>query len=78
VPGDLCEQLREAADESAPHAYTITALTEVSNRLKAVLIELHAELEEISAPWARALEAQVWDILRMGADRRQLKIKGLV
>lgn len=76
LPGDLCERLREAADNATPTSYSVGALTGLCNSLKPMLIELHAELEDISAPWARALEAQVWDILRLGADRRQLSFRG--
>jgi hypothetical protein len=72
LPGDLCDRLREAADNAQPASYSISALTGLRNGLTHTLVELHAEVEEISAPWARAIEAQVWDILRMGADRRVL------
>ncbi len=72
LPGDLCDRLREAADKAQPASYSISALTGLRNALTPALIELHVEVEEISAPWARALEGQVWDILRMGADRRVL------
>jgi hypothetical protein len=77
LPGDLCERLRAATDAGVPISYAISALTEMSNAMKVVLIELQAELEDISAPWARALEAQVWDVLRMGVDRRQLNLRGM-
>lgn len=72
LPGDLCEQLRMAVEGSQPSGYSISALTELSNQMKATLIALQVELEDISASWARRLEAQVWDILRMGVDRRQM------
>jgi hypothetical protein len=45
--------------------------------MKATLIVLQIELEDISAPWARRLEAQAWDILRMGVDRRQVSLREL-
>ena len=77
LPGDLCDRLRAAVDEAQPASFAISALTELSNAMKAVMIELHVELEEISTPWARALEVQVWDILRVGADRRQLNLRGM-
>jgi hypothetical protein len=76
LPGDLCEQLHAAADASQPTNYSVSALTDLCNELKAVLIVLQMELEDISAPWAKLLEAQAWDILRMGVDRRQFDLHG--
>lgn len=73
LPGDLCEALRAAVEGSQPTGYSISALSDLCNGMKAALIALQAELEDISAPWARRLEAQAWDILRMGVDRRQVK-----
>src|SRR6185503_16008379 len=61
LPGDLCEQLRSAVDGSQPSSYSISALTDLCNGMKATLITLQAEREDISAPWARRLEAQAWD-----------------
>jgi hypothetical protein len=76
LPGDLCEQLRGAVEGSQPTSYSVSALTDLCNGMKAVLISLQIELEDISAPWARRLEAQVWDVLRMGVDRRQVSLRG--
>lgn len=76
LPGDLCEKLR-AAEGSTPGSFTVSALTELCNRMKAVLIELQVELEDIAAPWARRLEAEAWAILRLGVERRQLNLRGL-
>jgi hypothetical protein len=77
LPGDLCESLREAAENAAPTSFTVSALTDLCNRMKSVLIELQVELEDISAPWARRLEAETWAILRLGVERRQLNLRGL-
>lgn len=77
LPGDLCEQLRAAVEGSQPTSYSISALTDLCNGMKATLIVLQIELEDISAGWARRLEAQAWDILRMGVDRRQVNLRGL-
>ena len=77
LPGDLCEHLLADVDGSEPSSYSISALTDLCNGMKATLIVLQIELEDISAPWARRLEAQAWDILRMGVDRRQVSLRGL-
>jgi hypothetical protein len=77
LPGDLCEQLRASVEGSHPASYSVSALTDLCNGMKSTLIVLQIELEDISAGWARRLEAQAWDILRMGVDRRQLSLRGL-
>jgi hypothetical protein len=77
LPGDLCEQLRASVDASQPSGYSISALADLCYGMKATLIVLQTELEDISAVWARRLEAQAWDILRMGVDRRQVSLRGL-
>jgi len=77
LPGDLCEVLRAAVEGSQPTSYSVSALTELCNAMKATLIVLQVELEDISAGWARRLEARAWDILRMGVERRKLDLRGL-
>lgn len=77
LPDNLCERLRAAAESSTPESFTVSALTDLCNRMKMVLIELQIELEDISAPWSRRLEAEAWAILKMGVDRRQLNLRGL-
>jgi hypothetical protein len=76
LPDQLRARLRAAAS-AAPANFTLSAMNEHTAMMKAVLIDLHAEVEEISTPWARAIELQVWDILRLGADRRQLVLPGM-
>jgi hypothetical protein len=77
LPGDLCDELRTTVDGSQPSSYSVSALTELCNGMKTVLITLQCELEDISAPWVQRLEAQAWDILRMGVERRELDLRGL-
>lgn len=76
LPDRLRARLRTAASV-APANFTLIELNEHSANMKSVLIDLHAAVEEISTPLARAIEAQVWDILRLGADRRQLVLPGM-
>ena len=64
-------------ERSHPASYSVSALTDLCNGMNATLIVLQIELEDISAGWARRLEAQAWDILRMGVDRRQVSLRGL-
>lgn len=50
----------------------ISALSAGNARLRAALIDLHAEVELDPSPEARALEAQVWEELRRSTERRQM------
>lgn len=76
LPDQLRARLRAAAS-GAPENFTLSAMNDHTAMMKTVLIDLHAEVEEIPAAWARAIELQVWDILRLGADRRQLVLPGM-
>jgi hypothetical protein len=38
------------------------------------LIELHAHVEEQGAPWARALDAEIWRELVASTERRRLSL----
>ena len=76
LPDQLRARLRAAAS-TAPANFTMSALSEHAATMKAMLIDLHVEVEDIQTPWARAIETQVWDILRLGADRRQLVLPGM-
>ncbi len=72
VSEGLAARLHEAAHAPLAPNLQITLLEAEVAPLKALLIELHVALEEEDAPWARALEAQVWDVLKLGADARLL------
>ena len=48
----------------------ISALSAGNARLRAALVDLHAEVEAESSPEARALEAAIWAELRRSTERR--------
>ena len=50
----------------------ISALSADNARLRAALIELHEAVEGDEAPEARALEARIWEELRLSTERRRL------
>ncbi|MFM1959059.1 MAG: hypothetical protein RL588_576 [Pseudomonadota bacterium] len=50
----------------------ISALSADNARLRAALIELHEVVEGDEAPEARALEARIWEELRLSTERRRL------
>lgn len=77
LPDGLRQRLRAMAEAPPPENFTIRALEQLAHPMKALLIELHEALEDRPDEWARPLEAKVWDVLRMGADHRQLYMPGL-
>jgi hypothetical protein len=70
---DLCERLEEAAaDPGLP--LRVSAQGPENDRLRALLIELHAHVEELDSAEARRLEDAIWDELRRSTERRRLTI----
>lgn len=67
----LADALREAA-RGTDADLRVSALQAVNQRLRALLIELHAWSETASTPRAGAVNAEVWAELRAGAQRRRL------
>jgi hypothetical protein len=72
LPDGMRRRLHTMAEAPPPPNFTVTALQEAAAPMKSLLIEVHAALEDRPDEWARPLEAKVWDILRLGADHRQL------
>ena len=66
-------RLAEAAAGGEP-SLLLTELERANAALRALLIELHAHVEEESAPWARALDAEIWRELRVSTERRRLSL----
>ncbi len=67
----LADALREAA-RGTDADLRVSALQAVNQRLRALLIELHAWSETAATPRAGAVNAEVWAELRAGAQRRRL------
>lgn len=66
LPDDWTELSEEDAD------LRISVLQAVNARLRAALIELHADVENSQDPACQALEQAVWDELRASTERRKL------
>ncbi len=67
----LRNRLHEAA--SGEDAGLLVSDLERSNaRLRALLIELHAYVEELTSPAARRIEADIWRELAASTERRRL------
>ncbi|MGE0828099.1 MAG: hypothetical protein AB7O04_01960 [Hyphomonadaceae bacterium] len=72
LPESFRRRLRAMAEAAPADNFTIAAQQAVAAPMKALLIELHEALEDRPDEWARPLEARVWDVLRLGADHRQI------
>jgi FKBP-type peptidyl-prolyl cis-trans isomerase (trigger factor) len=64
----------EAASEEAEESVRISDLNRSSDRLRELLIELHAHLEEIDSENARRIEAAIWEELRVSTERRAVSV----
>lgn len=74
--GPLADQL-QAASGAGELSLRLSALRAESDKLKALLIELHEHVEESQAAWARALEARILALLSASAERHKLAMLSL-
>ena len=70
---ELTEGLAAAVRAPAP-SLLVSDLRQENCTLRALLVRLHAQVEELDGPAARALEAQVWQELIASTRRRQLDL----
>ena len=64
-------RLAEAAAEGEP-SLRISELNRANDRLRRLLIELHAFVEEHDQEWARRIDRAIWEELRAGTERRAI------
>ncbi len=64
----------EAAGASSDASLLISELEKANDALRALLIELHASVEQQSGAAARALEDAIWRELAASTERRKLAI----
>lgn len=76
LPEPLRARVAEAA-RGVRASLRVDVLQAETNDLKALLTELHAWLETSPFDWAEALEARIWEILRLGAAARALYLPTL-
>ncbi len=62
----------EAARASEQSSLLVSALERENDALRALLIELHAHVEELDSPGAREIERVIWSELVASTERRQL------
>ena len=76
--GDV--QLRGRLDGAAGEAegsLTISALDAENDRLKKLLIEMQADIEEQTGDKARAMERRIWQVIRAGLERLVIDLPAL-
>ncbi len=70
---ELADKLEEAS-RSKPKSMRISDLDEQNDRLRFLLIELHAAVEEMEGVEVRSLEDAIWEELLASTVRRKLSI----
>jgi hypothetical protein len=70
----LRERLAAAA-RSGDASLRVSELERANVELRALLVQLHAHVEELSTPGAREIEACIWDELRRSTQRRRLSMQ---
>jgi len=64
----------EAASGEEDESLRISDLNRGNDRLRTLLIELHAHLEEIDSDTARRIEAAIWQELRISTERQAVSV----
>ena len=64
----------EAAAKGRDASLAVSALERANAELRALLIDLHAHVEELDSPGARALDAAIWRELAESTERRRLAL----
>ncbi len=76
ISGDLADRVALAA-ASRDADFKVSTLEAGNAALRALLIDLHAMVEEHPEPWATALNREIWAILLHGAERRMLHLPSM-
>jgi divalent metal cation (Fe/Co/Zn/Cd) transporter len=64
----------ESAGVEAESPLRVSALNAENDRLRSLLIDLHAHVEDLDSPASRRIEDAIWDELRRSTERRRLSI----
>jgi hypothetical protein len=72
------EALRARAGEAAAHGdpadLRVSTLQALNDRLRAVLVDVHAAIEETPGPGAAAMDARIWSELVESTSRRHVEL----
>jgi hypothetical protein len=65
----------DAAARATDASLRVSELERTNAELRALLVELHAHVEQLASPDAREIEARIWDELRRSTERRRLSMQ---
>jgi hypothetical protein len=65
----------DAAASATDASLRVSELERTNAELRALLVELHAHVEQLASPDAREIEARIWDELRRSTERRRLSMQ---
>ena len=71
----LAVRAREAADAATAPDLRVSTLQAINDRLRAILVEVHAAIEETPGEEARAMEERIWEELRESTRRRHVEAR---
>lgn len=71
---DLRARLETAA-RGSDASLRVSDLERANGELRALLVELHAHVEELATRDAREIEASIWEELRRSTERRRLAMQ---
>jgi hypothetical protein len=74
VAQELAVTLRAAGEAAAGASLRVSALQTENAALRALLIRLHAAVEENAEVWAAELDGEIWALLRDGARARLVEL----
>ncbi|MCC6386087.1 MAG: hypothetical protein IT302_01750 [Dehalococcoidia bacterium] len=71
----LAERAREAAAANTSPDLRVSTLQGINDRLRAILVDVHAAIEETPGEGARAMEERIWEELRESTRRRHVEAR---
>ncbi|MBK6662450.1 MAG: hypothetical protein IPG47_06730 [Thermoflexaceae bacterium] len=71
----LAVRAGEAANAATPPDLRVSTLQAINDRLRAILVEVHAAIEETPGEEARAMEERIWEELRESTRRRHVEAR---
>ena len=75
--GDLHQRIDTALAEPTGRDLRVSALQKENDRLRALLIDVHAAVEAMPGEAARAMNEAIWDEIRQSTRRRHLDRGGV-
>jgi hypothetical protein len=70
----LAPRVQAAIDGRVAPDLRVSSLQVANDRVRAALIDVHAAVEAIDSPEARAMDARIWDELRESTRRRHVEV----